>query len=300
MACPGRCQGFGSHVSRPWGFPSRKSGPAASAVPLCALRLGPTCSERRSRLVVGDAGVGRQARVHTPSATSQPRARSLYLCASASPPVAGDGSTLWRRGRLKVHVQSLAHWEWASPWLVRPALRTGVLGSAGSGREHSLTHPPSSSLPGRGSWDPGAGSRCPRPRPSPLGALLCCRKALHLDRSLERAASSACCRLTAAAGGVAPFKNKDSAERNSPRGQPPAFGQRGQGFGLTCRCLDAVTGKHSAFWSGEVPIQDEGRGPFRPPCQGVPVSCRWVARGCLSQGGDSLGSLFLVAGPEEG
>lgn len=165
MACPGRCQGFGSHVSRPWGCPSRKSGPAASAVPPGALRLGPTCSERRSRLVVGDAGVGRQARVHTPSATSQPRARSLYLCASASPPVAGDGSTLWRRGRLKVHVQSLAHREWVSPWLVRPALRAGVLGSTGGGREHSLTHPPSSSLPGRGSWDPGAGSRCPRPRP---------------------------------------------------------------------------------------------------------------------------------------
>lgn len=160
---------------------------------------------------------------------------------------------------------------------------------------------PSFLLPAR-PWLLGPRSRQPLPpAPAiPLGALLCCRKALHLDRSLERAASSACCRLTAAAGGVAPFKNKNSAERNSPRGQPPAFGQRGQGFGLTCRCLDAVTGKHGAFWSGEVPIQDEGRGPFRPPCQGVPVSCRWVARGCLSQGGDSLGSLFLVAGPEEG
>lgn len=87
--------------------------------------------------------------------------------------------------------------------------------------------------------------------------------------------------------GAAPFKNKNNTQRNSPGGQSPAFGQRGQGFSFTCR----GTGKHDAFWSGEVSIRGEGHGLSQPLCQGVPVSCQWVARGCLSQGGDSLGSL---------
>lgn len=167
-------------------------------------------------------------------------------------------------------------------WLVRPGLRAWVLGSAGGGQERSQTLPPSSS-PAR-LWAPGtpdrAGSRCPWPQPSPLGAL---------DMSLERAVSSACCQLTAAAGGGGPFKNKNSTQRDSPRGQSPAFGQSGQGFSRTRRCLDEVTGKHDAFWSGEVSVS-------RSPCE--------VARGCLSQGGDSLGSVpsgqagrELAAGP---